>query len=187
MLHFEINNDNMVKRGKAMKHESKLLFIAGLLLSACTSGNDSGEINLGGINSDPIEISDMGQIDDPTSPLYFQEVLGDRVFFDVDLSSLSAEAKSTLDGQAEWLNANPEFSAIIEGHTDEQGTTEYNLALGARRANSVFEYLVSQGVDGPRIRVVSFGKERPFEVCSAEMCYAQNRRAVTVISAIPAG
>ena len=170
-----------------MKNKSVPLVIAGLLLSACSSGNDGGEFNPGGINSAPIEISDMGRIDDPTSPLYFQEILGDRVFFDVDRSSLSADAKSTLDGQAEWLNANLEFSAIIEGHTDEQGTREYNLALGARRSNSVFEYLVSQGVNGDRIRVVSFGKERPFEVCSNEVCYAQNRRAVTVISAIPAG
>ena len=86
-------------------------------------------------------------------------------------------------GQAKWLMDNPEYAAIIEGHADEQGTREYNLALGARRANAVSEFLISQGVAGSRLRTVTYGKERPIAVCSEESCYAQNRRAVTVISA----
>jgi peptidoglycan-associated lipoprotein len=77
---------------------------------------------------------------------------------------------------------NPDYSAIIEGHADEQGTREYNLALGARRANAAREYLVSRGVADGRIRVVSFGKERPIEICSEESCYAKNRRAVTLLT-----
>jgi len=80
---------------------------------------------------------------------------------------------------------NVEYNAIIEGHADEQGTREYNLALGARRANSVSEYLIGKGISPARIKVVSYGKERPLEICSAESCYAKNRRAVTVISAVP--
>jgi peptidoglycan-associated lipoprotein len=88
-----------------------------------------------------------------------------------------------LDGQADWMLRNTEYSAIIEGHADEQGTREYNLALGARRAASVQQYLVSRGVASSRLRTVSYGKERPLEICSAESCYEQNRRAVTVLSA----
>ena len=87
-----------------------------------------------------------------------------------------------LDGQAGWLQTNNDYLAIIEGHADEQGTREYNLALGARRANAVREYLISKGVASGRIRTVSYGKERPIAVCSDESCYSQNRRAVTVIS-----
>ena len=89
----------------------------------------------------------------------------------------------TLVGQAEWLLTNTEYSVIVEGHADEQGTREYNLALGARRANAVQEYLVSRGVSPARVRTVSYGKERPIEICSDESCYAQNRRAVTVVTA----
>jgi peptidoglycan-associated lipoprotein len=87
-----------------------------------------------------------------------------------------------LQKQAGWLTANPDYVVTIQGHADEQGTREYNLALGARRANSAREYLISQGISGARIQVVSFGKERPLEICSAESCYAKNRRAVTVLA-----
>jgi len=126
-----------------------------------------------------------GTASDPSSPLYFQQAVGDRVLFEVDQSSLTAAATSTLNGQAQWLMRNADFNAVIEGHADEQGTREYNLALGARRANAVMEYLTSQGVAPSRLRVISYGKERPLEICSEESCYAKNRRAVTVISAGP--
>ena len=120
---------------------------------------------------------------DVTSTSYFRENVGDRVLFSVDQSTLDAAARATLAGQAQWLAANPEYAVVIEGHADEQGTREYNLALGARRSNAVQEYLVSQGVAPVRVRTVSYGKERPIEVCSEEACYARNRRAVTVLSA----
>jgi peptidoglycan-associated lipoprotein len=87
-----------------------------------------------------------------------------------------------LQGQAQWLAANPSYAIIIEGHADEQGTREYNLALGARRASAVQDFLISQGVPATRMRTVSYGKERPIEICSDESCYAKNRRAVTVLS-----
>jgi len=115
------------------------------------------------------------------SPDYFTQAVGDRVLFAVDQSNLSAAARATLQEQARWLQANPDYNALIEGHADEQGTREYNLALGARRANSVEEFLIQQGVAPGRLDTVSYGKERPIEVCSTEECYAQNRRAVTVL------
>jgi len=119
---------------------------------------------------------------DPTSPAYFQQAIGDRVLFAVDQSTLGDEARAVLVGQADWLINNPDYTAVIEGHADEQGTSEYNLALGARRANAVREFLVSRGVAGNRLKTVSYGKERPIEICSAESCYAKNRRAVTVLA-----
>ena len=110
--------------------------------------------------------------------------MGDRVFFAVDESVLSSQARDTLDGQATWLKSNADYTVIIEGHADEQGTREYNLALGARRANAVREYLIVAGVGGDRIQTLSYGKERPVEICSLERCYAQNRRGVTVLNNI---
>lgn len=108
--------------------------------------------------------------------------VGDRVLFAQDQSTLDGTARGILDGQARWLSGNPSFIATIEGHADEQGTREYNLALGARRASSVQQYLVAQGVPPVRLKTVSYGKERPIEVCSTEVCFAKNRRAVTVVS-----
>ncbi len=124
-----------------------------------------------------------GTASDPASPAYFQQTVGDRVLFPVNQSSLSPEARDILTKQAAWLIDNPSFSAIIEGHADEQGTREYNLALGARRASAVQNFLIEQGVAPSRLRTVSYGKERPIAICSQEACYAQNRRAVTVLSA----
>ncbi len=123
-----------------------------------------------------------GSAGDPTSPAYFNQAIGDRVLFAVDTSTITPTGKSILDGQAQWLMTNADYRAVIEGHADEQGTREYNLALGQRRANAVREYLVSRGVPSSRLQVTSFGKERPIEVCSEESCYAKNRRAVTVLS-----
>lgn len=117
----------------------------------------------------------------PGSPEYFKTNVGDTVLFAVDQSTLSPEARTTLANQAGWLNQNQGFAAVIEGHADEQGTREYNLALGARRASSVQEYLISQGVAPGRLQKVSYGKERPLAVCSTEECYSKNRRAVTAL------
>ena len=107
----------------------------------------------------------------------------DRVFFDVDQYVLSTPAKLILDRQAEFLLNNPSYNVTIEGHADERGTREYNLALGARRAQSVQDYFMSLGIAQNRLSTLSFGKERPEETCSAEACYAKNRRAVLVVLA----
>ncbi|KEO54058.1 peptidoglycan-associated lipoprotein Pal [Thioclava pacifica] len=124
----------------------------------------------------------QGSINDPNSPAYFAQTIGDMVHFQVDQSTLTDTARSVLTQQASWLVSHQTYTAIIEGHADEQGTREYNLALGARRASAVQEYLISQGVAANRLRTVSYGKERPLAICSTEECYSKNRRAVTVIS-----
>ncbi len=168
-----------------MTYLSKALFLcAGLALAACTNPDRLGgaDGSRGGAGAGSFA---PGSAQDPKSPLYFQQTVGDRVLFLVDQSNLSPDAQVTLTGQAEWLMNNPEFTAVIEGHADEQGTREYNVALGARRANAVQEFLVSRGVAPNRLKVVSFGKERPIEICSEEACYAKNRRAVTVVSVTP--
>ena len=95
---------------------------------------------------------------------------------------LTPAAMAVLDGQATWLAQNPEYTALVEGHADEQGTRQYNIALGERRATAVQTYLVSRGVAPGRLRTISYGKERPIELCSDEACYSQSRRAVTVLA-----
>ncbi|MCX8509015.1 MAG: peptidoglycan-associated lipoprotein Pal, partial [Rhodobacteraceae bacterium] len=146
-------------------------------------GGVGGVGGVGGMGSGGISSGALGNPNDPNSVAYFNQKIGDTVRFVVDQSTLTPEAQATLSAQAQWLNAHPGATAIIEGHADEQGTSEYNLALGARRASSVQAYLISQGVAGARLKTVSYGKERPIAVCSEESCLAQNRRAVTVIGA----
>lgn len=146
-----------------------------MAVAACTSPERfDNEVDLN--NTNP-----YGDAGETASPTYFQQAVGDRVLFEVDQSTLNDEARRVLSSQAGWLTEYSDYNAVIEGHADEQGTREYNLALGARRANSVREYLVSQGVAGNRLRTVSFGKERPIEICSDENCYEKNRRSVTVL------
>ena len=169
-----------------MTHLTKIALLVGALaVSACTNagrfGQDDPRLD-GSAGAGTGAGFVPGGAGDPSSPAYFQQAIGDRVLFLVDQSSLTAEAQATLDQQAEWLLTNSDYQAVIEGHADEQGTREYNLALGGRRANAVREYLISRGVPASRLRFVSYGKERPIEICSDESCYAKNRRAVTVIA-----
>ena len=112
---------------------------------------------------------------------FLQSVISDRVFFALDSYAIDAEARRTLDAQADWLARNPTVNVTIEGHADERGTREYNLALGDRRANAARDYLQSRGVDGRRMQTLSWGKERPAVEGSNESAWAQNRRAVTVV------
>ena len=119
----------------------------------------------------------------PGSQQDFIVNVGDRVFFDTDSSELSEQARATLDKQALWLNQYARYAFTIEGHADERGTREYNIALGARRAQTVREYLVSRGVSAQRMRTISYGKERPVAVCNDISCWSQNRRVVTVLNA----
>ncbi len=107
--------------------------------------------------------------------------VGDRVFFAYDKYNLQADARGILEKQAVWLKKYPQLSITVEGHADERGTREYNLALGERRANSAKDYLVALGVPASRIRTVSYGKERPVALGSNEAAWAQNRRAVTMV------
>jgi peptidoglycan-associated lipoprotein len=113
--------------------------------------------------------------------------IGDRVFFGFDQYNLNAEGRATLEGQAALLNKYPPITVVVEGHADERGTREYNLALGEQRANTVKNYLVALGVDPGRIRTVTYGEERPAVVGSNDAAWAQNRRAVTVVTGSAAG
>ncbi|WP_244640841.1 peptidoglycan-associated lipoprotein Pal [Pelagibacterium lentulum] len=118
----------------------------------------------------------------PGSQQEFLVSVGDRVFFETDSSVLTSEAQATLDKQAQWLQRYPQYRIVIEGHADERGTREYNIALGARRGTAVVNYLVSRGIPANRISSVSYGKERPVAVCNDISCWSQNRRGVTVLT-----
>jgi peptidoglycan-associated lipoprotein len=119
----------------------------------------------------------------PGSQQDFVVNVGDRVFFESDSSELTPQSTSTLEKQAQWLRAYPQYAFLIEGHADERGTREYNIALGARRAQAVRDYLASRGVQTQRMRTISYGKERPVAICNDISCWSQNRRSVTVLNA----
>jgi peptidoglycan-associated lipoprotein len=108
--------------------------------------------------------------------------VGDVVRFEVDSSDLTPQAQTLLNGQARWLNQYPQYTVTVEGHADERGTREYNIALGARRATSVRSYLASHGITASRLRTISYGKERPIAVCDDISCWSQNRRAQTILN-----
>ncbi|MDE1900036.1 MAG: peptidoglycan-associated lipoprotein Pal [Alphaproteobacteria bacterium] len=153
------------------------LMAALVLVSACdTLGSDEGE---GGANGGAG--GKMGAARPGTQEDLVVNV-GDRVFFAFNKSDLSTEAQATLDRQAAWLKKYPAIKVTIEGHTDERGTREYNLALGERRATAAKNYLVAAGIPASRISTISYGKERPAVVGDNEAAWAQNRRAVTVVA-----
>jgi peptidoglycan-associated lipoprotein len=141
---------------------------AALAISACANN--------------PAENAQASAAARPGSQQDFVVNVGDRVFFETDSSELSAQSRATLDKQAQWLNSYSQYGQFtIEGHADERGTREYNIALGARRAQTVRDYLISRGVAANRMRTISYGKERPVAVCDDISCWSQNRRAVTVL------
>ena len=152
-----------------------IIFLGGCSQNASTPFSTNGMLNS---STSKFE----GDLSDPGSIAFFKKNGGDRVLFAIDQSDIDPMGKEILLAQVEWLQANSGYKIIIEGHADERGTREYNLALGARRANSAREFLVSRGIESSRIQTVSFGKERPVELCSKEKCYFQNRRAVSVVS-----
>jgi peptidoglycan-associated lipoprotein len=120
----------------------------------------------------------------PGSQQDFVVNVGDRVFFETDSTELTPQSRATLDKQAQWLTQYSQYGQFtVEGHADERGTREYNIALGARRAQTVRDYLASRGIQTSRMRTISYGKERPVAVCNDISCWSQNRRAVTVLNA----
>ena len=118
----------------------------------------------------------------PGSAEQFASDVGDRIYFAEDQSTLSPEGEETLRRQVAWLQQYPGVAIQVEGHADERGTREYNIALSARRATAAREFLIAQGVEKDRISSIAYGKERPAALCDAEQCWSQNRRAVTVIT-----
>jgi peptidoglycan-associated lipoprotein len=145
--------------------------IAGLALSACANKQNAND-----------SLASAG-IATPGSQQDFVVNVGDRVFFETDSTELTPQARATLDKQAQWLQQYGNYAFTIEGHADERGTREYNIALGARRAQTVRDYLASRGIRVSRMRTISYGKERPVAVCNDISCWSQNRRAVTVLGA----
>ncbi|MBL6761801.1 MAG: peptidoglycan-associated lipoprotein Pal [PS1 clade bacterium] len=150
--------------------------IAGLTLAGCAS-----TANQGSSSTSSSSTSASTAASGSASAQYLVQNVGDRVFFQTDQSNLDGSARATLRNQAQWLAQNGSINLIIEGHADERGTREYNLALGARRANAVRDFLISEGVDGNRLQTISYGKERPVSLCSEEACWSKNRRSVATI------
>jgi len=181
--------------GMLMRFNSILMVAALAALTACAgappdstgsaAGNGAAGAN-GGYNASAAGTAgaNQGQIAGRAAPGSEQELkqtVGDRIFFSTDKSDISAEARTTLQRQAEWLKRYPNIIVSIEGHCDERGTREYNLALGARRAEAAKQVLVALGIDPGRMTTITYGKERPAVVGSNEAAWAQNRRAVTVV------
>ena len=176
-----------------------LPFVVAFGVAACQStpedtGSSSGagaDETIGSgteVSSDDITVEDGTTVAalDPSQPLpgsqeELVQSVGDRIFFEFDSAVLGADARRTLDRQAEWLRLFPEIALVIEGHADERGTREYNLALGERRANAVREYLITQGIGPSRLRTISYGKERPYALGHNDEAWALNRRSVSVI------
>ncbi|BCM22164.1 peptidoglycan-associated lipoprotein Pal [Mesorhizobium sp. B4-1-3] len=156
------------------RNPAMIALVAALAITGCASKktpNSAADLGLNGAGAAT-----------PGSAQDFTVNIGDRIFFDTDSSSIRADAQTTLSRQAQWLNQYRQYAIVIEGHADERGTREYNLALGARRAAATRDFLISKGVSAGRLKTISYGKERPVAVCDDISCWSQNRRAVTTLS-----
>jgi len=152
-----------------------VLLLAGVV-TACANKElqpDSAQLNGGRDGKGPVT---------PGTQRDFAVNVGDLVYFSSDSTDLTPEAQTTLQKQARWLQQYPQFTITVEGHADERGTREYNIALGAKRAAAVRTYLSQNGVNASRLRTISYGKERPVAVCNDISCWSQNRRAQTVLN-----
>ncbi len=167
------------------------IFAAAALVAACSTAPEqsAGSGGTGGAAGATTGAAAAGQASTPPAtqlvPGSQQDLVanvGDRVFFDYDQFALKPEARRTLDRQAEWMGRYPNVRLSIEGHADERGTREYNLALAERRAKSVKDYLVSKGINASRLTSISYGKERPVALGSNELAWTQNRRGVSVVN-----
>ncbi len=145
------------------------IVLLGGILTAC-AGNKY-DVNQSGANAAK-----------PGTPQDFAVNVGDRVFFETDSTELTARGQATLNLQSAWLAKYPQYKATMEGHADERGTREYNIALGAKRATAAKAYLVARGISAARLSTISYGKERPVAVCNDISCWSQNRRSVTTLS-----
>ncbi len=166
----------MSRMQKLARNPAVIALTLTLALAGCANKknlpNNAGDLGLG---------AGAGGAATPGSSQDFTVNVGDRIFFDTDSTSIRADAQQTLDRQAQWLARYPNYAITVEGHADERGTREYNLALGARRAAATKDYLAARGVPANRIRTISYGKEKPVAVCDDISCWSQNRRAVTVL------
>jgi peptidoglycan-associated lipoprotein len=156
-----------------------LIVAAAALLAACESAPEATSTS-SNTGAAPTQTAPKGIVAGSVED--FIANVGDRVFFDYDKFAVRADAKATLDKQVAWLKKYPTYNLTVEGHADERGTREYNLALGERRANAVKEYLVGNGLPAARVKSISYGKERPVALGSNEAAWSQNRRGVTTLS-----
>ena len=166
-----------------MKLRILMMLFSVLLVTACGDKDEAvgemmGEDQMTTVGNDPMATAPIGGVGTQED---LAVTAGDRVFFGYDQYNLTDEARNTLTLQSEWLKQYPNVSIVVEGHADERGTREYNLALGERRANSVKNYLIASGIDPTRVRVISYGKERPEVPGSTPSAWAQNRCGVTVV------
>ena len=157
-----------------------LLVVTGFFLASCAATNTQQGGDVDAASSSSSSGSDSSITAGTQEDLIVN--VGDRVFFEFDSSELTVDAQATLDAQAAWLMQYPDTNITIEGHADERGTREYNLALGDKRAFAVYSYLAQAGVDTNRMEYISWGKERPEVVGSDETAYSQNRRGVTTVT-----
>ncbi len=168
-----------------MRFNIPSLVVAAFVLAACSSTGDdsanSGSTGASSANSGGNQTATAPTGPKPGTQQDLEINIGDRAFFGFDKSNLTAEARTVVERWAAWLKTYPANKVIIQGNTDERGTREYNLALGERRADSARDYLVSLGIDSNRVKIISFGKERPAVPGSTESAWAQNRRAVVVV------
>ena len=164
----------VVAASKSILRWAALVALA-LSAGACANKENSPEAALNGAGGKYGSATPGSQRD-------FTQNVGDIVYFSTDSVDLTPEATQTLAKQAQWLGQYPQFTITIEGHADERGTREYNIALGAKRATAVRNYLSQNGVNAQRIRTISYGKERPVAVCNDISCWSQNRRAQTVLN-----
>lgn len=156
------------------RNPAMIALVAALAVAGCASKktpNSAADLGLG-----------AGGSARPGSSQDFTVNVGDRIFFQTDSSAITGDSQQTLSRQAQWLNRYGNYAITIEGHADERGTREYNIALGARRAAATRDYLIGQGVASGRLKTISYGKERPVEVCDDIRCWSKNRRAVTVLN-----
>ena len=155
-----------------------LLVVTGFFLASCAATNTQQGGDVDAASSSTSSGSDSSITAGTQEDLIVN--VGDRVFFEFDSSELTVDAQATLDAQAAWLMQYPDTNITVEGHADERGTREYNLALGERRANAAKDYLMTYGVAGNRLSVISYGKERPVDSGSNPLSWSKNRRSVTV-------
>ena len=158
------------------RNPAVIALVAMLAVAGCANKNtpnNAGDLGLG---------AGAGGAATPGSAQDFTVNVGDRIFFDTDSTLIRADAQVTLTRQAQWLSQYNQYSITVEGHADERGTREYNLALSARRAASARDFLIARGGPANRIRTISYGKERPVAVCDNISCWSQNRRSVTVLN-----
>jgi peptidoglycan-associated lipoprotein len=164
----------MLRFNKLTTNPVMIALVCALAITGCASKktpNSAADLGLNGANAAT-----------PGSAQDFTVNVGDRIFFDTDSSAIRADAQGILSRQAVWLAKYPNYGIVVEGHADERGTREYNIALGARRAAATRDFLIGKGVSAGRLKTISYGKERPVAVCDDISCWSQNRRAVTTLN-----